>query len=72
MDLRDLNQVIEHESCMVDKTGRRIKSGDVIYNKFNNPTHEKIIEIDGILCFKEDSEPITDSLNTKEFWEVVK
>jgi len=54
-----------------DKNGREIKDGDTIFNKHNNPTHEKIINIDGVLCFAEDSEPLTEKYNTKEFWEVV-
>ena len=57
---------------MKDKNGIEIKHGDVIYNKYNNPTHEKIIEINGVLCFKEDGEPLNENYNTKEFWEVVK
>tara|TARA_R110000772_G_scaffold67308_1_gene149391 strand:+ start:644 stop:817 length:174 start_codon:yes stop_codon:yes gene_type:complete len=57
---------------MKDKNGIKIKDGDVIFNKLNNPTHEKIILINGVLCFKEDEEPLTDKYKTKEFWEVIK
>ena len=56
---------------MKDKNGIEIKSGDTIFNKHNNPTHEKIIEIDGLLCFDEDNEPLTELHNTEEFWEVL-
>lgn len=55
-----------------DKNGVKIQDGDTIYNKYNNPTHEKIISIDGVLCFKEDEQPLTEMHNTKEYWEVVK
>jgi len=55
-----------------DKNGIVIKDGDTIYNKHNNPTHEKIVNISGVLSFKEDGCPLTRMYNTEQFWEVVR
>jgi|14BtaG_2_1085337.scaffolds.fasta_scaffold203368_2 hypothetical protein len=52
-----------------DVNKKIIKAGDVIYNSFNNPNYEKIIEINGLLCF-EDGSILDDRYQTEKFWKI--
>ena len=53
-----------------DKKGRVIKANDIIYNIYNNPTKEKIIEVDGLLCF-DDGTVLNNRYQTDKYWEIV-
>ena len=57
-------------SVFKDKKGKVIKDGDIIYNVYNNPPRERIIEIDGLLCF-DDGTVLNNRYQTEKYWEIV-
>ena len=54
----------------IDKNGIEIKGGQVIFNKYEANPNQEIVEIDGILCFEEDKEPLDKKYQFETYWEV--